>query len=200
MSSRRLVPAIAGTLLALAIPLAASAHAELIESEPSPDAFVTVVPPELIARFSQDLRPDRTSIEVRDPSGATIASGGKDPDKARLQRAPLPSLLPGTYEVRWVSYSAEDGELARGRYRFTVEVAPSLAPLPSCVPSPEESPAASLLAMSPEATAGPAASVIPLLTFAPSPLPSGAPCAEPGQPSPTASAGPLPSPAPSIAP
>lgn len=106
--------AVLGASLLLLLPLAtALGHAELATASPGPGDSVAGSPPELVARFSQDLKPDRTSLELRDPAGQTVATGGKDPDRPRVQRMALPSLAPGQYEVRWVSFSAEDGELAR---------------------------------------------------------------------------------------
>ena len=184
----------AAMLLALVPVSSVLGHAELTEAAPGPDEVVALVPAELVARFSQDLRTDRTSIELRDPSGQTIAIGAKEPDKARVQRMALPPLSPGEYEVRWVSYSAEDDELARGRYRFTVSEAPaSPAPVPCPSPSPAVSPMASPVAtVSPSPEAGllpaPSASPVPADPCAsPAPVP-----ASPPAPSPSPSASPLP--------
>lgn len=155
---------IAGALLLLLLSVSSAlSHSELTEADPGPDVVVSP-PTELVARFSQDLRPDRTSIEVRDAAGSVVASGGKDPDRARVQRMALPSLAPGAYEVRWVSFSAEDGELARGRYGFTVVAAPAESPSPS--------PSASCLP-------GPAPSATPVALGSPSPSPSPAPISSP---------------------
>jgi methionine-rich copper-binding protein CopC len=188
---------VAGATLLVLLPVSSAfGHAELTEAIPGPDAVVAVAPAELVARFSQDLRADRTSIELRDPAGQTIAAGGKDPDKARVQRMPLPTLIPGEYEVRWVSYSAEDDELARGRYRFSViggaaSPTPAIGSSPPCpaasaAPSPDVSP---LPLVSPT----PAASAEPLAGASPVPVD---PCASPA-PSPTDPLAPSPSPSPS---
>ena len=162
MSSLTIRRAIIAAALSALLPLSvADAHADLVSASPGPDEAVTEVPARLVARFSEDLAADRTSIEVRDASGATVARGGKDPDRARAQRADLPPLEPGTYEVRWVTYSTEDGELARGRYSFTVSV-PVSTPGPTSAgapcPTPEPSAPASL---TPGASVEPAASTVP---------------------------------------
>lgn len=175
--------AVLGASLLLLLPFAtALGHAELDTASPGPGDSIAGSPPELVARFTQDLRPDRTSLELRDPEGQTIAKGGKDPDRPRVQRMPLPSLVPGEYEVRWVSFSAEDGELARGKYRFTVVDAPatpspapmSPAPCPTVTPdasqaptvAPGASPSASpqpATSQTPSASPVPAASADPVL-------------------------------------
>lgn len=188
-------------LLALLLPSGVFGHAELTEAAPGPDEVITVVPAELVAQFSQRLRADRTSIEVRDPTGATIASGGKDPDRARVQRVALPPLVPGEYEVRWVSYSAEDGELARGRYRFEVleavaspsTVPGTLAPCPSTGPSGSANPT---VETSPAPTMTAVPSAFPSVSAPPGPIdPCASPALTPGASSlPSASAVPAPQP------
>ena len=121
------------------------AHAELVSASPGPGDIVEGSPAELVATFNQDLDPSRTSLEVRDASGSTVARGGELGDGPREFRLALPELAPGEYEVRWTSYSAEDGELARDSYTFTVVAAaspsPSLSPSPSSAPSPTAAPA-----------------------------------------------------------
>ena len=68
--SRSLRSAILGAALLMLLPLAiASAHAELDSASPGPDEVVAGAPTRLVARFTQDLSADRTSIEVRDAAG-----------------------------------------------------------------------------------------------------------------------------------
>lgn len=132
------------------------AHAELVSALPGPGEEVGGSPTELVATFNQDLDPSRTSIEVRDSSGSTVARGGQLGDGPREFRLALPELAPGEYEVRWTSFSAEDGELARDSYTFTVVAAPSPSPspspTPSTPPSPSPSPAPATPSPSPSAT------------------------------------------------
>ena len=137
------------------------AHAELISATPGPGAEIEGSPSELVATFNQDLDPSRTSLEVRDASGSTVARGGELGDGPREFRLALPELVPGEYQVRWTSFSAEDGELARDSYRFTVVAAPSPSPIPSPSPSPSPS-------------TPPSPSPTPI-NVTPSPLPSATP-------------------------
>jgi methionine-rich copper-binding protein CopC len=155
--------ALLGAALSALFPFAiVSAHAELDSASPGPDEVVTGSPAALVATFTQDLAADRTSIEVRDAAGETIARGGKDPDSDRAQRVDLPPLEPGIYEVRWVTYSSEDDELARGTYRFTVTAA-EVSPTPC--PSPmDAAPASSSNAV---ASAAPAVEPSPEVSGAP---------------------------------
>ncbi len=153
-------------LVALALVLllapAVAAHAELESATPGPGDEVVGSPAELIAQFSQDLDPSRTVLEVRDAAGTRIARGGKPGDDEREFRLALPDLAPGEYEVRWTSFSSEDGELARDSYTFTVLPAPS--PTPSASPSPTVRPSSTP-------------------TAAPSPTGMVAPTPQPSQPS-----------------
>ena len=115
------------------------AHSELETAEPSDDAVVIGSPTELVTTWSQDLDPSRTSLDVRAPDGSRVVRvGWVNRAAPRRMTLVLPELAPGTYEVRWTSFSAEDDELARGRYRFTVEAEPSPTPTqrPSSTPEP----------------------------------------------------------------
>lgn len=142
------------------------AHAELVSGVPGPGDEVEGSPAELVTTFSQDLNPSRTSLEVRDASGSTVVKGGEPGAGPREFRLSLPELPPGRYQVRWTSFSAEDGELARGSYTFTVVAAPSPSPTASPSPTPSSTPSAS---PPPSPTPVPAtASPLPSATPAPS--------------------------------
>lgn len=117
-----------------------SAHAALVAANPGPDDTVKVSPTELVARFSQNLDPSRTQLEVRNAAGDSLARGGEPGSTKREFVLPLPQLAPGKYQVRWTSFSSEDGELARGSYSFTVIASPTPSPTPQA--SPTSSPSA----------------------------------------------------------
>ncbi len=163
MPRRRLAASLVLAAVALlAVPALALAHAEFVSSTPAPGATVEGPPAEVVIEFSQDLDPSRTSIEVRDASGTTVASGGELGAGPREFRLALPELAPGAYEVRWTSFSAEDSELARDTFTFTVAAAPS--------PSPS---AAASAQTSPSAEASPSPSPEPSAAASPSQGPSG---------------------------
>ena len=138
------------------------AHSELRSANPGPDDEVIGPPPELVARFTQDLDPSRTSMSVRNSAGEVVARGGELGESPRVIRLALPELAPGEYEVRYTTFSAEDGELFRSDYVFTVLAAPSPSPTPTptAAPSQTSSPSES---MSPTAapTASPVATASP---------------------------------------
>jgi methionine-rich copper-binding protein CopC len=120
---------------ALLMPQAVLGHAALDTAAPGPGDELVGSPAELVATFTQNLDMSRTTLEVRDAAGATVADGPELGDGPRELRLALPVLAPGDYEVRWTTFSAEDSELERGRYSFTVLPAPSPTPAPSLAPT-----------------------------------------------------------------
>ena len=96
----------------------AGAHVEQGSAEPAPGTTVPASPGRIeitltepsasLSRISL-LGPDGEPVEV----GATRVSG-------RKLAAPVPALRPGDYTVRWAAFSALDGHLAGGSYRFRV--------------------------------------------------------------------------------
>ena len=161
-------------LLAVVVPGVVSAHAELSVATPPDGATIEGGPTEVAGAYTQDLTIDGSSLLLRDASGTVIAKGAVDPnDPRRLVIADLPMLAPGAYEVRWTTTSAEDDEVARGTWVFTVVAAatpapsattaptPTAIPTPTTGPSPTESPAGSLAPPTPPAaqTPGPSASL-----------------------------------------
>lgn len=146
-------------LFLILLPGPAFAHAAFVSGTPGPGDDVSGSLAELVIEFSQDLDPSRTSLEIRDASGASVARGGELGVGPREFRLAVPQLVPGKYEVRWTSFSAEDGELARGSYAFTVVAAASLSPSLSPSPTPSLSPSLSPTPVrapsAPSPTAGP---------------------------------------------
>jgi hypothetical protein len=139
------------------VPTAVLAHAELDAMTPADGATVDVAPSEIAATFTQDLDAARSSLVVVTASGTEVASGGEvDPAAPRQMTLALPSLEPGAYEVRWTTFSAEDGEgPERGVTTFTFTPPP---PTPSPTPTP---PPSATPAPTPSATASPPPSPAP---------------------------------------
>lgn len=145
------------TLAVLALPGLVGAHAQLDVATPAGGTTVAGTPAEVSGTFTQDMKPDASSLQLLDANGKVIATGGVDPSNVRrMVIADLPDLPPGAYEVRWTTVSAEDDELARGTWSFTVALAPT--PSPTAV-----------------ATATPSAAVTAAPTSVPTPTPSAAP-------------------------
>jgi methionine-rich copper-binding protein CopC len=155
---------IAALAFAMLAPMSVLAHAALDEPTPADGATIEGQPASIEGTSTQDMEVDGSSIELRDADGTTVATGGVDPDDPRrMVIDPVPELSPGTYEVRWTTLSAEDGELDRDTWTFTVIAAPTPEPTPAPTPTPE-----------PSATASPSATPAPTATPAatPSPAPS----------------------------
>jgi methionine-rich copper-binding protein CopC len=127
-------------LVALALPAAVAAHAELESTSPEAGSTVATSPATVTATFSEALEAGKSSIEVVVPGGASVATGGVAADDPTTLLVELPALAPGSYRVRWTA-SSDDGHLERGSFDFTVAEAPSPEPTvdeteaPSLVPT-----------------------------------------------------------------
>jgi methionine-rich copper-binding protein CopC len=151
----------ASTGAVLLLPAVASAHAELVRAIPADGGTVTKPVTFVSGRYTEDLTAD-SNLRVLDAAGNTIATGGVDPNDARVMvTRPATPLTTGSYTVRSTAISAVDEHPERVTWTFTVAVpatpsptqAPSgSSPPPSIEPSPTASPAA---------TASPSASPAP---------------------------------------
>jgi methionine-rich copper-binding protein CopC len=156
-AGRRILAGAVGLLIVLSIPALALAHAELVSSTPAADAVITEVPAEIVLTFDEAVV-GTSSFSVLDVNGATVVSGGRDPENPTIMRAPLPDLAAGPYTVQWTSVAA-DTDVERGTFTFHVAVASPPTPtdtpeptvtvtdnptiLPSEAPTPSPSPSAS---------------------------------------------------------
>ncbi len=166
----RPVPLRLATLFALSLilllPTVALAHAALDTPTPADGATFQGAPPTIEGTFTQDVDPEGSSLQLRDEAGIVVATGTVDPDKPRRMAIdPVPELSPGTYEVRWTTFSAEDGEgPERGTWTFTVTASPTPEPTPEPIPAPSLT-----LAPTPQSTATPEASDTPSPSVEPGP-------------------------------
>lgn len=140
-------------LIALLVPQAVAAHAALDTATPADGATVEGTPAEVAGTYTQDLKADGSSLQLRDAAGAVLATGGVDPaDDRRLVITDIPALAPGVYEVRSTTLSAEDDEIDRVTWTFTVVAAPTPSPTPAptatAAPSPDPTAAPSATAAS----------------------------------------------------
>lgn len=138
----------------LLFPATAAAHAELDVPTPA-DGAVGGTPSEISGTFTQPIDPDGSSLVLRNTNDEVVARGGPDPDDDhRMVISDLPFLSSADYEVQWTTISAEDGELARGTWSFTVSpprktpgtpapsaTAPEATPELTVAPSPTDTPA-----------------------------------------------------------
>ena len=119
--------ALAAGLVLVAVALwapRAAAHALVLESSPRVNEALAASPARIFLRFNSRIEKGLSSIRVMGPAGRPVPLPVAAPDRSpdRLV-APLPTLQPGTYLVRWKVLSA-DGHVTEGVFRFTVASGP----------------------------------------------------------------------------
>ncbi|MBB2976196.1 hypothetical protein FHX49_001766 [Microbacterium endophyticum] len=130
----------AGVALALAsvflIAAPASAHDELIATDPAVDSTLDALPAELTLSFSGELINDGNStvIEVTDSAGTDLTGGDLEVTGA-IVRQPLAGSASGDITVLWRVVSS-DGHPISGEYHFTVASDPTNSPS-AVTPTPE---------------------------------------------------------------
>ena len=111
----------------------ASAHAELISTDPAQGATVATAPAAVRLTFSEpiDQRYVRAAVTAPGGTAATVAATADGPTVT----VPLAAAGPGAYRVEYRVVSA-DGHPVSGELRFTVAGSPSpTATAPSTTPS-----------------------------------------------------------------
>ena len=155
---RALAPIALALVAWLAIAAPAFAHAELEATTPGDGEAVVAPLDEVRARFSESLA-GNSRIELLDPTGASVATGGIDPaDDTQLVLAVPANARPGEYTVRWQA-SGADSHLERGTFTFNLAepTPPPPTAAPSAVPSsaPSPTPPATLAPAPSPSVAGP---------------------------------------------
>jgi copper resistance protein C len=103
-------------------------HAEMVKSSPMNGAAVKQTPAVIQATFSEEL--DKASvIRLYDAHQKLLAKGGLDVSISghRVLKLVPPHLVAGSYVVQWVAISADDGNVRKGSFRFSM-VATAAAP------------------------------------------------------------------------
>ena len=103
-------------LLAL-LPQAAAAHAQLVVSDPAPDARVQSLPASVTLLFTEPVTAAGPGIKVYSPSGLQVAAAARVHDSA--MSATLSSSESGTFVVAWQVFAA-DTHPSRGAFAFSV--------------------------------------------------------------------------------
>lgn len=142
---RSLSAALAATLLAvggLALASPASAHDELVSTDPAADSTVDILPAHLTLTFSEAIDPTEGATEmlVTDAAGTTLAAGAPTVEDNVLTQ-PLEGAASGLVTVLWKVVSS-DGHPTSGEFTFTVTPAatPTPEPTESATPTPTPSP------------------------------------------------------------
>ena len=129
--------ALAATVVALAAPASAFAHASSCRTTPSASVTVNKPPKEVDLTYSEAVEPRFATVSVTEPAG----DAGDDRRRRTARRrtpntlvTPLkPNLPQGWYLVYWRVISA-DGHPVKGA--FTFAVGPNPGPAPQFVRSP----------------------------------------------------------------
>src|SRR6516162_10186135 len=109
----------AAAMVLLAQP--ASAHADLVRSDPPNGSVLARAPSVARLWFSEEISPEFSSARIVDRHGAAIAGahaqGGGDPRQLTVE---LPGLGRGTYGLVWRVLAEDDGHATSGVVVFTV--------------------------------------------------------------------------------
>jgi copper transport protein len=99
------------------LPQVALAHAQLVQSDPPPNARLYSVPAAVTLLFTEPVTPAGPGIRVFSPSGRQVA--GPTAVRGALLSAALSGGQSGTYVVTWQVFSA-DTHPSRGAFSFDV--------------------------------------------------------------------------------
>ncbi|HEX7195734.1 MAG TPA: copper resistance protein CopC [Candidatus Limnocylindria bacterium] len=121
---------------ALLAPAPVLAHAELVTSDPLPNASLVEGPRSISLTFSEPIDPDSAVVELLDSQLRGIDGLGRlaVEDDGRRARLTLPPLEPAIYTVSYEVVSTVDGHATQGLFAFVVDPTGAEAP-PSIVPT-----------------------------------------------------------------
>src|SRR5690348_7492783 len=103
------------------LPALVQAHSELDKPTPADKSTVTTPVTQVSGTFTEAIKADGSALLVKDAQGNTLAQGGVDASDDKVMTASPASVLQnGTYTVLWTTISADDNDLARGTWTFTV--------------------------------------------------------------------------------
>jgi methionine-rich copper-binding protein CopC len=109
---------LAGALLLTAT--AASAHANLVSSDPAKNATIAS-PSKITLHFSEALEMKVSGLKLTDIDGKVVAiKAVAGPDAKSLSAQPASPLAPGLYTVAWTSMG-DDAHKMTGTVSFTVK-------------------------------------------------------------------------------
>ena len=141
---RRVITAAAAALLlslgGLIVAAPASAHDELVSTDPAADAVLDALPAQLTLTFSGELEtdPGATELQVTDAAGASLADG--DPlAEGTVVTQPLSGAASGVVTVLWKVVSS-DGHPISGEFAYSVPTAPTPTPTPTATATATASP------------------------------------------------------------
>ncbi|HEX6543199.1 MAG TPA: copper resistance protein CopC [Ktedonobacterales bacterium] len=116
----------------------ASAHAELVRSDPPSNAILNAPPSHVALWYSEDINPLTSRAVVVDTANREVDNHDAhvSDDNSKRMDITLPLLKAGTYVVVWRAQSADDGHISGGSFIFRI-AAPdgSVPPIPSVLPT-----------------------------------------------------------------
>ena len=117
-------------------PAPLSAHAELVTSDPEPNASLVDAPDEIRITFSEPIDPGAVFVDLLDTDLATVDGVGpvEVADDGMLAIVPLPPLDPAIYTVSYQVISTVDGHATAGLFAFGVDPSGAQAP-PTAAPT-----------------------------------------------------------------
>jgi LPXTG-motif cell wall-anchored protein len=144
-------------MLSLGMLTVASAHAELVSSDPAAGARLTAAPSKVTLVFSEEISDEESesNFTVTDESGVTVGTGKLDTNDLEhktLSGALKAGLGDGIYTVAWNTITPEDNGHSEGSFTFGVNKDPSAQP--TAEHEHEETPTAAPAAQPTAAPAG----------------------------------------------
>ncbi len=114
--------AVAALSWALLAPGSASAHANLVRSEPAANEMLDEPPDRVVTWFTEEMEPAFSKIEVLDSNGSRVDNGDSSVDRNNptIMSVSLRPVPNGSYTVAWRNVSTVDGHRVRGSFVFSV--------------------------------------------------------------------------------
>ncbi|MCG2800042.1 MAG: copper resistance protein CopC [Cellulomonas sp.] len=133
----RALPIAALVLVAGLFGPSASAHDELVGTDPGDGTTVDVAPTQVTMTFAEEPLALGTELLVTGPDGAQVQDGAAEVSGTQVVQPLVTDLASGAYRVDW-RVTASDGHVASGAFTFTV--AEVVAPVASSDPTQSSDP------------------------------------------------------------
>jgi LPXTG-motif cell wall-anchored protein len=174
MKGRISIGIVIALLLSVVLLSVASAHAELVSSDPAAGAKLAKAPTKVTLVFSEEISDKATEsfFTVTDASGANVGSGKLDTtdlDHKTLSGTLNAGLGDGIYTVKWQTITPDDNGKSEGSFTFGVNTDPGAQP--TAAPEHDEEPTAAPTAV-PAAGAAPQPTAVPAGAAKPATLPT----------------------------
>jgi methionine-rich copper-binding protein CopC len=133
MNRRTCTELVLALLLSLGLFSVASAHAELVSSDPAAGAKLTTAPSKVTLVFSEEIsaKSDETNFTVADEQGNEVGKGQLDNTDLdhKTQTGTLKAgLSDGVYTVKWNAVTPDDNGHTNGSFTFGVNKDPGAQP------------------------------------------------------------------------